>query len=75
MPDDPSDFIARRHAAIQAEHEQRAQSEDEIERVTELAMLAYELKKRTERDRVQRQKYWQAMVQKRAGHTVTKGAE
>jgi len=66
MPDDPSDFIARRHAAIEAEHEQRAQWEDEIERVTELAMLANELEKRMERDRAQRRKYWQAMVEKRA---------
>jgi hypothetical protein len=65
MPDGPSDFIARRHAAIEAEHEQRAQWEDEIERMTELAMLAYELKQRTERDRAQRRKYWEAMVQKR----------
>ena len=31
---------------------------------TELALLAYELEKRTERDRVQRRKYWEAMVQK-----------
>jgi hypothetical protein len=65
MPDDPSDFIARRHATIQAEYEQRAQWEDEIERVTELAMLAYELKQRFERNRAQRRKYWEAMVQKR----------
>jgi hypothetical protein len=65
MPDNLSDFTARRHATIQAEHEQRAQWEDEIERVTELAMLAYELKQRTERDRAQRRKYWEAMVQKR----------
>jgi hypothetical protein len=65
MTDDPSHFIARRHATIEAEHEQRAQWEDEIERMTELAMLAYELEKRTERDRAQRRKYWEAMVQKR----------
>jgi hypothetical protein len=75
MTDDPTDFIARRHATIQAEHEQHAQFEDEIECVAEFAMLAYELKKRTERDREQRRKYWEAMVQKRTGHTVTKGAE
>jgi hypothetical protein len=66
MPDDPSNFIARRHAAIEAEHEQRAEREDEIERVTELALLAYELKQRFERDRAQR-KYWEAMIQKRCG--------
>jgi hypothetical protein len=64
MPD-PTDFIARRHAGIQAEHEQRAQWVDEIERVTELGLFAYELDKRIERDRVQRRKYWEAMVQKR----------
>jgi hypothetical protein len=66
MTDNPSDFIARRHATIEAEHEQRAQWVDEIECVTELALLAYELKKRTERDRAQRRKYWEALVQKRA---------
>jgi hypothetical protein len=66
MTDDPTSFIARRHAAIEAEHEQRAQWEAEDELVKELAMVAYELEKRMERERAQRQKYWQAMVQKRA---------
>jgi len=62
---DPIDFVARRYAAIQAEREQREawKAEDELEHA--LKSLQHELEARIERERVQRQKYWEAMVQKR----------
>ena len=65
----PDDFIARRWAAIQAEREQRAGWEAQGE-LSELAVLAYELEERMRRERLQRQKYWEAMVRKRASHKI-----
>lgn len=63
---DPIDFVARRYAAIQAEREHQAQLEAEMELEDELESLQSKLLFRMERERAQRQKYWEAMVQKRA---------
>jgi hypothetical protein len=70
MPDPITDFIARRHAAIQTERERFAewQLEDELEH--ELKALEYEFEALMEREREKRQKYWAAMVQKRASHNL-----
>jgi hypothetical protein len=65
MPD-PIDFIARRHAAIQAEREQRLEWEAEEELRKNINAVQYEFEGRMERDRAQRRKYWEVMVQKRA---------
>jgi hypothetical protein len=62
---DNFDFLAR--LAIQAaELEKRAEwkLEDELEH--ELRALECEIKSLIERERVRREKYWEAMVQKRA---------
>jgi hypothetical protein len=69
MPD-PTDFIARRHATIQAEYEQLAERDAEEEFQDELLHLEFELEKRMECDRAQRRKYWEAMVQKRGATTA-----
>jgi hypothetical protein len=66
MSTDPTDFLARRYAAIQAEREHHAQLEAEMELEDELEFLRSEIEFRMERERAQRQKYWEAMVQKRA---------
>jgi hypothetical protein len=58
-------FVARRQAALQAELEQRAEwkAEDEMEHA--LCELQCEFEAQMERDRVQRRKYWEAMIAKK----------
>ena len=65
----PSDFMARRQAAIRDERVEFAEwlMEDQFEK--ELKTLRYDFEEQMERERVARRKYWEAMVQKRAANS------
>ena len=67
MTDNIIDFLTQRRLALQAtELEHRAEYDLEHELEHELRSLECEMKSIIERERVKREKYWEAMAQKRA---------